>query len=204
MMMQTARFGVSAGFSALVAGSVLLAALGACSKSNESFDDGGPPGGYFQTLPDGAKIYVGTGTPESGTGNSLVMFGMNMPEAGADATMTNGPPTAIGSVNAADCQGCLFPQPGAAMCNNAPAISIVYPADKVILPPNLNVLSVQWTPYGGGYQHFSVNFSAPPNTDWHVFSSCANQTTDEQAGSNPSGGCELTVDPVTWSKLVQI
>jgi hypothetical protein len=71
----------------------------------------------------------------------------------------------------------------------------------VLLPPNLNVLSVQWTPYGGGYQVFSVDFSAPPNTDWHVLTACANQTTDAQSGA-ASGGCELQIDPISWSRIV--
>jgi hypothetical protein len=72
------------------------------------------------------------------------------------------------------------------------------------LPPNLNVISIHWTPYGSGYQRFSVDFSAPPNTDWHIVTACANQTTDEQAGGNPSGGCELVVDPYSWSKLASV
>jgi hypothetical protein len=129
---------------------------------------------------------------------------MALPDASADATIAQGPPTAIGTVSAPDCSGCSFPAPGAPSCNSAPAINIVYPADSVILPPNLNVLSIQWTPYGAGYQRFSVDFNSPPNTDWHVLTSCANQTTDMQAGGNPSGGCEVTIDPVSWSKLVEI
>jgi hypothetical protein len=69
------------------------------------------------------------------------------------------------------------------------------------LPPNLNVLSIHWTPYGSGYQRFSVDFSAPHNTDWHIVTACANPTTDEQDGGSPSGGCELVVDQYSWSQL---
>jgi hypothetical protein len=105
-------------------------------------------------------------------------------------------------VTTADCAGCTFPPANAPSCASGPPISLVYPPDTVLLPPNMNVISVQWTPFGGGYQRFSVDFESPPNTDWHIVTSCANQTTDMQAGGSPSGGCEITVDPVSWSKLV--
>jgi hypothetical protein len=78
---------------------------------------------------------------------------------------------------------------------------VVYPADTVLVPPNLNTISVQWTPYGAPFTRFSVDFSSPPNPDWHIVSACRNQTIDAQSG-NPSGGCEVVVDPVSWSKLV--
>jgi hypothetical protein len=78
---------------------------------------------------------------------------------------------------------------------------LVYPADGVLLPPNLNVLSVQWSPYGSPFQRFSVDFTSTPNLDWHLLTSCAAQTIDAQSGT-PSAGCELTIDPVSWSKLV--
>jgi hypothetical protein len=104
-------------------------------------------------------------------------------------------------ITAADCAGCTFPCGDVPSCANSPEIRIVYPPDGVLLPPNLNVFSVQWTPHGSPFQRFSVDFTSPPNTDWHVLTSCAAPTTDEQSGT-PSGGCELTIDPVSWSKLV--
>jgi len=198
--------GVSGGFTALVAAATVVVALGACGKNNESWDDGGP-GGYT-TLADGNRVpnsSLGNQNPDGNANNLFNLPGMMMPDAGSDATMMGmGPPMAVGTVNAQDCNGCRFPNTGAAACNNAPPIQIVYPADTVILPPNLNVISIHWTPYGGGYQLFSVDFSAPPLTDWHILTSCANQTADQQAGGNPSGGCELQIDPVSWSKLVQV
>jgi hypothetical protein len=198
--------GVSGGLAAMVAGFLLLATFGACSKNNQSWDDGGA-GGVYVTLADGAKMYIppGTAIPDGSSAIGFTLPGMAMPDAGSEAGMS-GPavPMAIGTINAQDCSGCLFPMSGAPTCNNAPPINILYPADTVILPPNLNVISVHWTPYGGGYQRFSVDFSAPPNTDWHILTSCANETTDEQAGGNPSGGCELQIDPVSWSKLVSV
>jgi hypothetical protein len=159
-------------------------------------------------LADGNRVpntEPGNSNPDGSSGLTIVTPGMAKPDSGADATVTSGPAMATGTVTAQDCAGCLFPPPGAPSCNSAPPINIVYPADTVILPPNMNVLSIQWTPYGGGYQRFSVNFSAPPNTDWHILTSCANETTDMQAQGNPTtGGCELAIDPVSWSKLVQV
>jgi hypothetical protein len=185
---------------------LLLLAFGACGQSGNGYNDGGAPGGYV-VLPDGNRVpaTVGSANPDGSGGTGLQLPGMMAPDSGNDAT-ASGPtvPTAVGSVNAADCAGCLFPQPSAPPCGNAPPINIVYPADTVILPPNLNVISIHWTPYGGGYQRFSVDFSAPPLTDWHILTSCANETTDQQAGGNASGGCEAVVDPVSWSKLVAV
>jgi hypothetical protein len=78
----------------------------------------------------------------------------------------------------------------------------VYPPDNVLLPPNMNVLSVHFAPFGG-YQSYSVDFTNGGNTDWHILTTCANQTNDMQTSPpTPSGGCEVVVDPVSWSKLV--
>jgi hypothetical protein len=80
----------------------------------------------------------------------------------------------------------------------------VYPNDTVLVPPNLNVMSVQWTPYGAPFTTFEVDFAQSqqaPNTDWRIVTGCKTQTVDAQSG-NPSGGCELVIDPLSWSKLV--
>jgi hypothetical protein len=201
--------GVSGGFAAVVAGGLLLIAFGACGKSNESWSDAGPGGGYYVTEADGNVVYVkpGTANPNDEGGLGLGLPGASTPDAGGDSTIVGaGPPMAIGTVTDQDCPGCRFPTTSAGACKNAPPITILYPADTVILPPNLNEISIHWTPYGAGYQRFSVDFSAPPNTDWHILTSCANQTNDEQVGpgASPSGGCELLVDPVSWSKLVGV
>ena len=110
------------------------------------------------------------------------------------------PPTAIcaSDVSAASC---AFPSSTAPRCaDKAPPIQIVYPSGGILVPPNLNVLSVQWTPYGGPFQRFSVDFSNPPSVDWHIITTCADPTVDALSGE-PSGGCEVTVDPVSWAQL---
>jgi hypothetical protein len=203
MKVPTIGLRVSGVFAAMVAGCILIVAFGACGKLADSGDDAGPPPGTVKILSDGATVVVGS-PDDAGDGPIIVTLGQPRAEAGFDGAMPGpGRPTAIGTIDAPDCPGCLFPG-GSITCNNAPPINIVYPIDAVIVPPNLNELSIHWTPYGAGYQRFSVDFSAPPDTDWHILTSCANQTTDEQAGGNPSGGCELVIDPVSWSKLVLV
>src|SRR4029077_7177311 len=100
---------------------------------------------------------------------------------------------AMGTQNAADCPGCTFPPASAMPCaSSAPPIHIVYPLDQVLLPPNMNVISVQWTPFGSAFKSFSVDFSSgnSPGTDWHILTKCANQTVDAQSNT-ASGGCEI-------------
>ena len=156
-------------------------------------DIGGSPGSVCDDAGNCSSIHIGN---DSGAST-------------ADANNTPPPPTPVkGIITGPDCAGCTFPPDNAPACAaSAPAIKIVYPNDTVLIPPNLNVISVQWTPFGG-YQNYEVDFeqtAANPTTDWRVIVRCAAQTDDMQTGGNgtPSGGCELAVDPLTWSKLVQ-
>jgi hypothetical protein len=68
----------------------------------------------------------------------------------------------------------------------------------------MNVISVQWTPNGSPFQRFEIDFtnttSSTP-TDWHIITTCAKPTIDSQS-MQPSGGCELILDPASWDKLV--
>ncbi|MGH7434276.1 MAG: hypothetical protein ACRENE_01215, partial [Polyangiaceae bacterium] len=124
---------------------------------------------------------------------------MVLPEAGgSDAA------GAIGTTTAPDCPGCTFPEAGAAPCAAAPSIKIVYPPDQALLPPNLGTLAVQWVPHGTPFSRFEVAFTQSaqaPATDWRIVTSCSAQTTDQlDAGS---GGCEITVDPTSWSQIAE-
>jgi hypothetical protein len=170
-------------FAALVTFSALVGSIPACgSRANPDWAGASPP--------------VGSGGTGSGDIGDLIRPDASLsPEASA--------PTAIGSVAAPDCMGCAFPPPSASACpSSAPPIQIAYPPDTVLVPPNLSTISVQWTPHGSPFQRFEVDFAAPgSNTDWRIVTSCANQTTDAQSG-NPSGGCEVSVDPQSWGKLV--
>jgi hypothetical protein len=142
----------------------------------------------------------------SGSAGSSGGFGSSA-SSGAPGSSSGGPPSlpALGTVIAADCMACTFPPPTAPACApSVPPIELVYPPDNVLVPPNMNVISVQWTPSGTPFLLFEVVFSNATSstpTDWRIVTSCKNQTIDSQRGL-PSGGCEVLVDPVSWSRLV--
>jgi hypothetical protein len=104
--------------------------------------------------------------------------------------------------SAGDCEGgaCTFPPPGATACANAPAINIVYPADGTLVPPNMNVMSVMWTPFGTGFKTFEVDFTNNL-TYVHIVTQCAAETIDTEQPPQASGGCELQLDPTMWTTL---
>jgi hypothetical protein len=172
-------WGVLSGVFLLV---VAATAFGACGSAPHWAADGGPPG----TLCLGGCNEAGASGSGSSSGGS----------GGGPAV------PAIGTAPAPDCPGCTALPSNAAPCaSNAPPINIVYPLDSVLLPPNMNIVSVQWTPFGSAFKSFTVDFSAPPNTDWHIVTKCANQTVDAQSNT-ASAGCEVTVDPMSWAALV--
>jgi len=109
---------------------------------------------------------------------------------------------AIGKTSAPDCPDCTFPAMTAPPCASAPSIKVVYPPDSALLPPNLGILSVQWVPYDAAFVRFEVDFAQStqaPFTDWRIVTACSAQTTDQQDAG--SGGCEISVDPTSWSQL---
>ncbi len=177
--------GLLGGLGVIVALCLAVAAVGACGVQTPDWSDGG--------------------TGSTGCGLLCAPAGGSSSSGGAirpSDTMATTP--ASGGINAPDCSGCTFPAAGAPSCGSAPAIKIVYPNDNALVPPNLNVISVQWTPFNTAFKTFEVDFSQslqPPNTDWRIVTACKTQTVDAQSGT-PSGGCELVVDPLSWSKLV--
>ena len=133
------------------------------------------------------------------------------PDAGANDAVTS--PTGVGCnavtsepIAGRDCSGSTFPSRNAPGCATTQPIHIVYPPDGVLLPPNLHVLSVQWTPYGGPFTRFEVDFTQSAGdvtTDLRIVTSCKEETTDAQTDPPaPSGGCEIVVDAVSWACLV--
>ncbi|MGH7437786.1 MAG: hypothetical protein ACRENE_19080, partial [Polyangiaceae bacterium] len=109
--------------------------------------------------------------------------------------------SAKGTFKAPDCSGCTFPPLTATACaSSAPPIKIVYPTTGVLVPPNMNSLSVQWTPYGG-YSTYEVDFSNNI-TDTRIITKCSTQTMDTSQPSVASGGCNLELTQAEWSLLV--
>ena len=172
----------SLGLSVLVVTVPALAALYACGSNGGTGNGSGGDGGH-------------------GGDGSLGGDGMNLfPEGG---TNYDAPLVFIdGGFTAGDCDGggCVpFPGPGAPACpTGTPPINIVYPYDGVLVPPNMNVISVMWTPFGTAFKEFEVDF-VNSVTDMHVVTKCATQTMDtEQPAPVASGGCELQLDPTMW------
>ena len=97
------------------------------------------------------------------------------------------------------CPGTAFPPPAAPACASAPAArpSMVYPPDGVLLPPNLNVLEVQFDP-GAGNTFWEVDFSNSV-TDVRVTTLCAPITS---VRGRATGTCGFTIPQEVWNALV--
>jgi hypothetical protein len=95
------------------------------------------------------------------------------------------------------CPGCpAFPPPS----NQPPPCSgqgvdpqLVYPPDQVLLPPNMNVIEVQFLP-GSGNTIFEVDFSNGA-TDVRFETRC---TAITNTRGEATGGCAFALDPTAW------
>jgi hypothetical protein len=139
---------------------------------------------------------------DGGNANGDGSLGGDTPIFGSDGGANYDAPLPFidGGFTAPDCPGCTFPGPGAPACPpGTPPINISYPYDGVLVPPNMNVISVMWTPFGAAFQEFEVDFTNGI-TDMHVVTKCATQTMDtEQPAPVASGGCELALSQAMWS-----
>ena len=96
-----------------------------------------------------------------------------------------------------DCPGCpQFPPPGmGTTCTGAGADpQLVYPPDSVLLPPNMNVIEVQFMP-GAGNTIFEIDFENAA-TDVRFETMC-NAITDTRG--NATGGCAFQLSPTDWN-----
>jgi WD40-like Beta Propeller Repeat len=147
---------------------------------------GGMPNGTLGSVPNGNGS-SGALNPAGGAPNSVV----TPPKASS----------ANGNFTAPDCNGCTFPPSNAPPCpGGAPKINLAYPPDGVLVPPNMNVMSVQWTPFGA-FKEFEVDFKNAI-TDTRIVTQCAMQTMDTGQPPAPSAGCELVISPQQWAFLV--
>jgi hypothetical protein len=204
--MKVSSLGVLGGLAAIAGVSLAIGVIDGCGNRSTPFGDEAGISSPSSSGGSGSSSGPGTSTPGGSNGGpGIVMLDAGMDSGGGSGSSSSGGPVImpIGKITASDCAGCKFPDLNAPSCPGAPAIKLVYPNDAVLLPPNMNVISVQWTPYGAPFQRFEVDFTNSPNTDWRIITACSNQTTDMQAGGAPSGGCELTIDPLSWGRLVQ-
>jgi hypothetical protein len=173
----------------------VLAGLYACGSSSPAPGFGGSSGSGGSGAGSGAGDDSGLTIPGDDSGT----FGFGDGFAAGDVSpQASG--MAIGTLTAPDCNGCKFPDKNAQSCaSSAPAIQLRYPIDGVLLPPNMNTLSVQWTPFGG-YTTYEVDFTNNV-TDTRVITKCSTQTMDTSQPSVQSGGCEIVLNAGLWGFL---
>lgn len=131
--------------------------------------------------------------------------------AGADAGSSNGSQDGGGIMGFGDgggiapggsnyaCPGCAaFPAPTAPACpaSQLAPVTIAYPLDGLLLPPNMNVLEVQFVPPVGATL-FEVDFENAI-TDVRVETQC--QAVPDVRGG-PSRGCGVTLSQSAWNDV---
>ncbi len=95
------------------------------------------------------------------------------------------------------CAGCpVFPNPGSGSTCSDPATApnLVYPPDGVLLPPNMNVIAVQFMP-GTNNAYFEIDFENSV-TDVRLETRC-NAITNTRG--TQTGGCNFQLDPTDWN-----
>jgi hypothetical protein len=181
---------------AVLVGAALTSAAGCGSNGSGPLGSGGNSSGAGNSS-GGASSGAGTFGGGDDGGNTFV-------QAQSDGGGVTGPTAsnAKGTFQTPDCANCTFPPLTASACApSAPAINIVYPNNGVLLPPNMNALSVQWTPYGG-YQEYEVDFENGIS-DVRIITKCSSETTDtSDPNPVPSGGCEVDLTQQQWNLLV--
>jgi hypothetical protein len=184
--------------SLLLAGGLTMVTWAAACGSNggngaSSFDAGGD----------------GTSSGASSGGSSGASSGSGSGFGGTSSGGSSGGSSGAGSSGAGDasytgdadfpCDGCApFPGFDAGTCTpqTLGAPTLVYPPDGVLLPPNMNVLEVQWVPPSGATL-FEVDFTNNV-TDVKVETQC-NEITTVRGAANV--GCGLTLSQQAWNDI---
>lgn len=172
----------------LLVGGISAAIAVACGSN------GGNGASSFDAGQDGTSSSSGASSGgSSGAGSSSGGFGSSSgggSSGSGDASYTD-----------ADfpCDGCApFPPSDAGTCSpmmlGAP--TLVYPPDGVLLPPNMNVLEVQWVPPTGATL-FEVDFTNGV-TNVKVETQC-NPITTVRGATNV--GCGLTLPQQAWNDI---
>ncbi len=135
----------------------------------------------------------GGGTADDGTaGGDVGSFTDGSSGGGDGATVTDA---------SFPCDGCApFPGQGATACSPTTLgpPTLVYPPDGVLLPPNMNVLEVQWVqPTTGTATLYEVDFTNGV-TNISVETPC-NSITSVRGVANV--GCGLTLSQTEWNDL---
>ncbi len=167
----------------LLGASISIAAAGACGGSGGTSSNSTFPGG------DGSTDGMSSGSSGGGPDGSL------LGDTGKGGGPTDGPP----ETSDYTCDGCApFPglDGGACSPQTLGPPTLVYPPDGVLLPPNMNVLEVQWVPPTGAAL-FEVDFENAA-TDVRVETIC-NSITSVRGVAN--AGCGLTLSQAEWNDI---
>jgi hypothetical protein len=169
----------------LVVGLASAALSSACGSNGEANGGGG------------SRSDASTGGSSGGDDSGSMLFG-----ADGSGGSSGGPSTFTDA--SFGCDGCApFPSLSDPTCTPAQlgAPTLVYPPDGVLLPPNMNVLEVQWLPPAGA-SLFEVDFENAA-TDVRVETSCnpvaAVRTTAD--GGTQYSGCGLTLSQQEWNDI---
>lgn len=180
---------------------ILAAALGfgmiaACGSN-------GGPQANGSTFGDDGSAGDGTTTGDGAMGDDSMADGPTLGDGNGGKGSNDGAPTdAPPDTSDYGCDGCApFPPLGGQQCSpqTLGAPTLVYPLDGVLLPPNMNVLEVQWVPPAGATL-FEVDFENAV-TDVRVETAC-NSITTVRGVSNV--GCGLTLSQAEWSNIAQL
>ena len=169
-------------FGAILVLALVASAAGACGGANQILGHTGSGGGGGHGGSHGTAAGGSTSTSTSTTSSSSGSSG------GGGSVSSNYP-----------CAGCpAFPGSGAPTC---PATTlgpptIAYPLDGLLLPPNMNVLEVQFVPPAGATL-FEVDFENAV-TSVKVETLC-NPITPVRGGASP--GCGVTLPQAAWNDI---
>ncbi len=153
-----------------------------CNDAGRGRTSGGTSAGTHGST--GGNTGSTGGTTGSGGGADMATpyFGPDMaePTLPPDSTVTaNGAPAGASG------------QFGGAV-DPAAAPTLVYPPDGVMVPPNLNVLEIQFVP-AAGTNLFEVAFTGPNGLNLRVFTTCV----------TVGAGCGYLPDPAVWNTVAQ-
>jgi hypothetical protein len=174
----------------LLTTTVVAAAAGSCGGSNQVLGNTGSGAGSTGSSMGGAQ--------SNGTMSTASMSNGSMSTATmSTGTMSTGTGGGVSTIY--PCTGCpTFPPSGTPTCPPATlgAPTIAYPLDGLLLPPNMNVLEVQFVPPAGATL-FEVDFTNAI-TNVKVETMC-NAITPVRGG--PSSGCGVTLPQAAWNDI---
>ncbi len=150
------------------------------------------------------------GTDHGGTTQLVATF--QPPSGGQQMALATIHVRVHGTFQGPDCPagGCApFPPDNAPQCTQTNITpQIYYPNDGVLLPPNMEVVAVHYTPFPAGppalpIQEFEIDFENA-NTDVRVLTTCATQLMDTASPTpGATGGCEYKLDQNVWDFIAK-